>query len=451
MKYPNIKVPPPGPIAREILKRDEEVISQSFTRYYPLVVKSGKGSIVEDVDGNQYIDFNSGILCSNVGHSHPYVIERIKKQIEKFLNYSLTDFYFENAVTLAEELCKITPGSFKKRVYFGNSGTEAIEAAIKMARWHTRKPYFIAFINSFHGRTIGALSLTASKPVQRKYFSPLMPNVVHVPFSYCYRCAFKQQYPECNLWCVDYIKEYVLEKYVPPEEVAAIVFEPIQGEGGYIFPPDDYFIKLKKLADEYDILLIDDEIQAGMGRTGKWFAIEHYNISPDIICIAKSLASGLPLGATVAEESIMDWEVGSHATTFGGNPVSCEAALATISVVKNENLLERATKLGRNVLKRLKEMEEKYELIGDVRGKGLMIGVEIVVDKKTKKPGRKEVKEIMMRCFKQGLAIISCGISTFRIAPPLNIEEEYLEIGLNIFEDVIKEYENELKIRNKIT
>ena len=441
--YPKIVVTPPGPKARELVKKDERFISPSYVRFYPLVVESGKGCIVRDVDGNEYIDFNSGLACLNVGHNHPKVIEAIKKQCDRFLHYSNTDFYYSEVIALAEKLAEITPGNFEKKVYFGNSGTEAVEAAIKLAKWHTRKQLFIAFINAFHGRTIGSLSFTASKPTQRRYFFPLMPGVNHVPYPYCYRCPFKQTYPDCHYWCVDFIDEFVLQKYAPPEDVAAIVFEPIQGEGGYVVPPPEYFQRLKKLADKYGILLIDDEVQSGIGRTGKWFAIEHWNVEPDIICSAKALASGLPLGATIAKAKIMDWVGGSHASTFGGNPLSCVAAIAVIDAIKEERLSENATKQGTYILKRLEELKEKSEIVGDVRGKGLMIGVEFVEDKDSKKPAPQKANEIMMRSWKRGVAVITCGISTLRIMPPLNITRELVDAGLEIIEDVVKEVEKE--------
>jgi len=351
MFYPKIVVSPPGPRARELIRKDEQFVSPSYLRYYPLVVESANDCIVKDVDGNEYIDFNSGIACMNVGHNNPRVVEAIKAQCSRFLHYSNTDFYYQEAINLAEKLAEITPGESKKKTFFGNSGTEAIEAAVKLARWHTRKPLFIGFISAFHGRTMGSLAFTASKPAQRRYFSPLMPGVAHVPYPYCYRCPFKLEQPNCNYWCADFIEEQVLHKYMPPEDVAAILFESIQGEGGYVVPPPEFFQKLKKIADEYDLLLIDDEVQSGIGRTGKWFAIEHWDVQPDIICIAKALASGLPIGAAVARAKIMDWTGGSHASTFGGNPVSCAAALAVLDVMKEQKLMDNATKQGDHVMK----------------------------------------------------------------------------------------------------
>lgn len=441
--YPKIVIRPPGPRARELVKRDEKVISQSFIRWYPLAIESGRDCIVRDVDDNEYIDFNSGLAVLNVGHNHPKVIEAIKKQCDRYIHYSITDFMYKEVVDLAERLCEITPGSWEKKVFFGNSGTEAIEGAVKAARWHTRKPLFIAFIGGFHGRTLGSLSLTASNPVHRRYFSPLVPGVIHVPYPYCYRCPFKLTRDDCDYCCIDFIEDFILQKYIPPEEVAAFVFEPIQGEGGYVVPPPEYFKRLKKLADKYSILLIDDEAQAGMGRTGKWFAIEHWNVEPDFLCVAKAIASGLPLSAVVAQAKIMDWEGGSHASTFGGNPVACAVGLAVIDVINSERLLENATKQGKYIMKRLKEVEEESEILGDVCGKGLMIGAEIVENKKTKTYAPKKMQEIILRSWRRGVAIIGCGRSTLRIAPPLTITKELIDPALDILIDALKEVEKE--------
>jgi 4-aminobutyrate aminotransferase len=441
--HPRIVVRPPGPRARELVKKDESLISPSYVRYYPLVIESGEDCILRDVDGNEYIDFNSGLVCLNVGHRHPKIVNAIKNQCDRYLHYSNTDFYYREVVDLAEKLSEITPGRFEKKVCFGNSGAEAIEAAVKLSKWHTRKHRFIAFVGGFHGRTLGALSLTGSKPVQRRYFFPMLPGVTHVPYPYCYRCPFKLSHPDCDYWCVDFIDEIVLQRYVPPEEMAGIVFEPIQGEGGYVVPPPTYFQRLKKIADKYGFILIDDEIQSGMGRTGRWFAIEHWKVEPDIICIAKAIASGLPLGATVSRAKLMDWEGGSHASTFGGNPLACAAALAVIDVIKEEKLLENAEKQGKYIMKRLQNLKDERQIVGDVRGRGLMIGVEIVEDKETKSPGVDEAREVMLRCWKRGVAMITCGASTLRIAPPLTITRELVDASLEIIEDVIKEVEKE--------
>ena len=445
VQKPRIVVTPPGPKARELLGKDADILSQSVVRWYPLVAESGSGCLVKDVDGNEYIDFNSGIAVLAVGHSHPRIVKAIKDQAEKLIHYSWTDFYYKPIIDLGEQLTKITPGSFAKKVFYCNSGAEAIEAAMKMVRWHTRKSLFLAYTGSFHGRTFGAMALTASKPVQRRHFFPLVSEVTHVPYPYCYRCPFGLTYPECNMWCVDFIEEEVLKKFHPAEDTAAMFVEPIQGEGGYVVPPDDYFQRLKKILDKYDILMVDDEIQSGMGRTGKWFAVEHWGVTPEIVTIAKALASGLPIGAAVAMADLMDWEVGSHANTFGGNPVACAAALQVIDVMREERLMENATRQGAYLMKRLKEMQQKYPLLGDVRGKGLMVGVEFVKDQETKEPASQEVQEVINKCFRRGLAIITCGKSTMRFAPPLIITHEIIDEGLEIFEGAVKEVAAQLR------
>lgn len=439
--YPKMVVRPPGPKARELVKRDSDAISPSYTRYYPLVVDSGHDCIVKDVDGNEYIDFNSGLACLNVGHNHPKIVKAIKSQCEKFLHYANTDFYYRESVNLADKLFQITPGAFQKRIHLGNSGTEAIETAIKLSKWHTRKHQFIAFIGAFHGRTCGATALTASKPTQRRHYFPLIPGITHVPYPYCYRCPFNLSYPECNYRCVDFIDDQVLQKYVPPEEVAGLIFEPIQGEGGYVIPPPEYFQRLKKLADKYGLLMIADEVQSGIGRTGKWFAIEHWKTEPDILCSAKSLASGLPLSATVARARLMDWEAGTHASTFGGNPLACAAAMNVIDVINEEKLLENAEKQGNYIMKWLQDVKQEQDVVGDVRGKGLMIGVEFVEDKESKKAGVDQAREVMIRCWRRGVAIVTCGVSTLRLIPPLTITRELVDTSLEILGDVIKEVE----------
>ena len=440
-----IVVTPPGPKARELLEKDTRFLTQSVVRWYPLVAESGSGCVVTDVDGNEFIDFNSGLVVLAVGHSHPRVVKAIKDQAEKLIHYSWTDFYYKPIVDLGEQLTKITPGSFPKKVFFCNSGAEANEAAMKMARWHTRNPLFLAYTGAFHGRSFGTMALTASKPVQRRHFFPLVPEVTHVPYPYCYRCPFGLKYPECEMWCVDFIEEEVLKKYHPPEDTAAMFIEPIQGEGGYVVPPDDYFQRLKKILDKYNILLADDEIQSGMGRTGKWFAIEHWGVTPDVVTCAKALGSGLPIGAAIAKEELMDWEGGSHANTFGGNPVACAAALQVIDIIKEEKLMENATRQGAYLMKRLKEMQQRYPIMGDVRGKGLMAAVEFVKDPETKEPAAQEVEDITNKCFKRGLAIITAGKSAMRFAPPLIITRDLIDEGLEIFEGAVKEVAAQLR------
>jgi len=439
MTHIKINVEPPGPNAKKIAEQAEEIISPSIVRYYRFVMESGNGAIVRDVDGNSYIDMNAGIAVLALGTSPPEVVKAIDEATKRFLHYSYTDFYYSGIVNLARELVNITPGRFKKRVFYGNSGAEAVETALKLSRFHTKRPRFIAYTGAFHGRTMGALSLTASKQAQVRGFSPMVPGVSHVPYPYCYRCPFGKTFPDCDYFCIDYIKEQLFEKNVPPDEVAAIFFEPVQGEGGYIVPPIDYFRKLEKLVRGYGILMADDEIQAGMGRTGKWFAIEHYGVEPDIVMIAKALASGMPLSATVSKDELNDWPAGSHATTFGGNPVSIEAALATIKTIKKSGLLNNAEKIGKILLKRLKEMEERYEIVGDVRGLGLMAGAELVIDKKTKKPNPEAAKKVIEYSWKHGVLLITAGISTLRFSPPLIIDEEILQEALDVVEQAIKE------------
>lgn len=442
--YPKIVVEPPGPRALKIISEDSKFLMQSFIRWYPLVIEKGYGAVVVDVDGNEYIDLNAGIAVCSIGHCHPRLVEAIEKQARKFQHYSITDFLYEPAVTLAKEIIKITPGNYSKKVFYSNSGAEAIEASMKIARGYFKglRPYIISYIGSFHGRTFGALSLTSSKPIQRKWFYPFVPCIEHIPYPYCYRCPWRQEYPSCNYYCIDFIDEYYLQKYIPPDEVCAIVAEPIQGEGGYIVPPPDYWIKIKRLCEKYGILLIDDEVQAGMGRTGKWFSIEHWNISPDIIAIAKGVAGGLPLGVTVGREEIMSLPKGAHASTFGGNPISCAAALAVIDVIRDERLLENSSRLGEKTIKRLNELMDKYEIIGDVRGKGLMIGVELVKNKRSKEPAVKEMEEVVLKCFKKGVVVIGAGKSTIRIAPPLIITEELLMKAIDIIEEALREVVN---------
>ncbi len=377
-----------------------------------------------------------------VGHGHPEILSAIREQAEKLLHYSATDFYYVPFVDLAENLTRITPGNFDKQVFLCNSGTEAVEAAFKCVRHHTRKPRMIAFTRGFHGRTLGSLSLTASKVQHRRGFFPLIPGVTHVPYPYCYRCVFKQEYPECNFWCIDYIEEEVLGTFIPPEEVAAIVFEPIQGEGGYIVPPPGYFKRLKKLADKHGILLVADEVQSGMGKTGKWFAIEHFGIIPDVISTAKALASGLPIGAMIARTELMDWEYGSHATTFGGNPISCHVANKVIEIIEKERLMRNATEQGNYILERFNEMKEDFEIIGDVRGKGLMIGVELVKDRRSREPAANEAEGIMIECWKKGVLLITAGLSTIRIVPPLVIKRKLVDAALEIIEGEIRRISN---------
>jgi 4-aminobutyrate aminotransferase len=436
MEKPQTKTELPGPNAKKVLERDNKYVSTSYTRGYPLVVKAGRGMIIEDVDGNTFYDFAAGIAVCATGHSHPKVTEAIKNQADKLIHMSGTDFYYTEQVDLAQKLAEITPGNYDKRVFFANSGAEAVECGLKLARWYTKRVKMFAYLGAFHGRTMGALSLTASKAIQKERFAPLVPEVIHVPYPYCYRCAFGQEYGACAFECIHYI-EYYMEKMAPPTDVAAIFAEPIQGEGGYIVPPPEYFKKLKKVCEQHNILLVDDEVQAGFGRAGKMFAIEHWGITPDIICMAKGIASGMPLGACTASAEIMSWPPGSHASTFGGNPVSCAASLATISLLQS-GLMEHAAKIGEYILNRLKEMEETHEIIGNVRGKGLMIACELVKDRKTKEPAKKEPEKIMYDAWRNGVLLLPCGKNAIRFMPPLIVTEEQAAFALDVFEKALK-------------
>lgn len=432
----------PGAHAKRWVERDKAVISPSYTRAYPLVVDSARGSVMTDMDGNRFLDFTSGIAVTATGHCHPKVVKAIIAQAKRLIHMSGTDFYYPSEILLAEKLNKIVPGRENKKVFFTNSGTESTEAAMKLARYKSRRPYYLAFLGGFHGRSMGALSLTASKVVHRKGFAPLVPGVVHVPYPNPYRPPGGVLPEECDRYTLSWIREVAFRQLVAPEEVAAIFIEPIQGEGGYIIPPKRFLKELAELAHEFGILIVADEIQTGMGRTGKMFASEHFNFVPDIMTLAKGLASGLPLGAMIAGERLMDWEPGSHANTFGGNPISCEAALATIDLLEN-GLLQNAEKIGSLLLSRLRAMQQSHRLIGDVRGMGLMIGVELVRDRQTKEMAIPERNKLIQRCFEKGLLILGCGQNVIRLVPPLNIRRREAEEALSLFEEALDEVEKE--------
>jgi 4-aminobutyrate aminotransferase len=432
----------PGPKARGYLDRDRKVISPSYTRVYPFVMDHGQGSEVWDVDGNRYIDFATGIAVTATGHCHPKVTEALKRQADRFLHMSGTDFYYPEQVELAEKLAEIAPMRGTKAVFFTNSGTESIEAAIKLALHQTGRPHFVAFYGAFHGRTMGALSLTASKPVQRAGFSPFMPEVTHVPYSNPFRCPHHREESKCreDCICVDYIEETVLSKKVSPDQVAAIVVEPIQGEGGYIFPEDSFLPQLRELCDRHGILLIADEIQTGIGRTGKWFAIEHWGVEPDIVCVAKGIASGMPLGAMIARSEIMKWGPGTHASTFGGNPLSCAAAMATLELIE-ENFMQNAARMGEVFIHELETIQKRHPSIVRVEGKGLMVVAELAKDPVSKEPESELRDDVVQRAFKKGLLILGCGTSGIRFVPALNIPKELVDEGLPIFEEALGEAE----------
>ena len=437
---PKIKTALPGPKAKRVLANDQKYISPSYTRSYPLVAKSGRGIVITDVDGNEFYDFSAGIAVTSTGHCHPHVVAAMQKQAGELIHMSGTDFYYENMVELAERLSKIAPMPGPHKIYYGNSGAEAIECALKLARYHTKRQNIIAFFGAFHGRTMGALSLTASKPQQRRRFAPLMPGVTHVRYPDVYRgCSGGPQDAEAfALGCARFIEEKLFKTTLAPEEVAAIFVEPVQGEGGYVVAPTTFMQELRRICDRHGILLVLDEVQSGMGRTGKWWAVEHTGVEPDMICMAKGIASGMPLSVTLTRSEIMDWVPGSHASTFGGNPVCVAAALATLDVIEKENLLEHSAEVGAHMMKRMADWPTRLQLVGDVRGRGLMIGVDIVKDKTTKEYGAAERDLIIERAFEHGVLFLGCGPSTIRLCPPLVVTEEEADVALEVLEECIQ-------------
>jgi 4-aminobutyrate aminotransferase len=438
--FPHISTALPGPRAQAIIERDAQVVSPSYTRCYPLVVKQAEGAMVEDVDGNRFLDFNAGIAVCSTGHCHPRVVEAIQKQAARLIHMSGTDFYYENMLQLAEKLASISPGDVPRRVYFGNSGTEAIEAAMKLARYKTGREKFIAFFGGFHGRTMGALSLTGSKVVQRKGFGSLVPGVVHTEFPNPYRTPAGITADDHAVHCVRRIEDQLFKTIVPAEEVAAIVVEPIQGEGGYLVPPRVFFDELAELARKYGILLIYDEIQSGMGRTGKMWACEHFASVPDILTSAKGLASGMPLGAMIARRELMDWRPGAHASTFGGNPVTVAAALATIELIETE-LMANAARIGGYLMDRLRDWPRRFRYVGDVRGLGLMIGVEIVRDQTTKERAPQLRDKLESLAFERGLLTLGAGPNALRLCPPLIISRDQADFAVSTLEECLTELE----------
>jgi len=429
-----------GPQAKAFIERDSAVVSPSYTRGYPFVMERGRGTEVWDVDGNRYLDFSSGVAVTSTGHSHPEVVRAIQDQAERFLHMSGTDFYYPNQIELAEQLDRIAPMDVPARVFFTNSGTEAIEAAVKLAMYATERPYFVAFYGGFHGRTLGALAFTASQTVQRCCFNPVSPPVTHIPYPDPYRPILAGPGGDEGEAVIRFLEDVVFARKICPEEVAGILVEPIQGEGGYIVPPPSFFPALRRLCDKYGILLIVDEVQSGMGRTGKWFAIEHEGIEPDIVAVAKGIASGMPLGAALAPQELMSWPSGSHASTFGGNPVSCAAALATIRLLEN-GMIDNAARMGGVLRQRLREMMPDHPCIGDVRGRGLMVGVEIVKDRETRERAPELRTRIVSEAFYRGLLLLGAGPNTVRFVPPLNVSSEHLDEALELFESVFSTVE----------
>jgi 4-aminobutyrate aminotransferase len=434
-KVPDIRTELPGPKAREIIARDRARVSTSYTRDYPLVIAKGSGAVVEDVDGNVFLDCTAGIAVASTGHSHPDVVNAITEQAQKFLHMSGTDFYYELQARLGEEVADIAPMAGPHRSFFSNSGTEANEAALKLAKFATGRYNVIAFFGAFHGRSMGSLSLTASKVRQRQGFGPLVPGVYHAPYPDTYRSGLS---PEATVdRCIDFIEGQLFVHLVAPDEVAAIVVEPIQGEGGYIVPPDSFLERLRTIATQHGMQLIVDEVQSGMGRTGKMFAIEHAGVAPDIVTVAKGIASGLPLGVTTAPSTVMGaWPPGSHASTFGGNPVSCAAALATIRLLR-ETLVKNAEVVGSYLIDGVRALMDKHPLIGDVRGRGLMVGIELVRDRKTKERATTERDALVQACFKRGLLVLGAGRNAIRLSPPLVLTKQEADIALRIFDEAL--------------
>lgn len=431
-EVPELVTELPGPRARALIQADREVVSPSLPRAYSLVVDSAEGCTVTDVDGNRFLDFAAGIAVCSTGHCHPRVVKAIQDQAARLIHAS-ADFYYPPYVQMAATLTEIAPGSDDWQVFLTNSGTEAVEGALKLARYATGRHRFIAFLGAFHGRSMGAITLTASKPQYHRGFGPLLPGVTHVPYGNCLHCHYNQEYPDCELACIDYIEEEIFQRIAPPEDVAAIIVEPIQGEGGYVVPPSDWLGGLRELCDRHGILLIADEIQSGMGRTGKMFAFEHFEgpegpVVPDIITVAKGIASGMPLGAFVAKADLMSWDKGAHGTTFGGNPVACAAGLETIALLE-EGLIENAARMGDTLLERLRVLQEENAPLIDVRGLGLMIGMEFQTGE--------QAKAVVKGCFENGLVVLGCGDKSVRLSPPLIIGEEEADTALEILEAAI--------------
>ena len=442
VKNPHIKTELPGPKAKEILARDKKLITKTYGRPYPFVMEKGRGAEVWDVDGNRFLDFVAGIAVANTGHNPPKVVQAIKDAADQFIHIS-SDYYHEKMVALAEKLNKLAPFEEDAMVLFTNSGTESVEGALKMARYVTGRPRFIGFYGGFHGRTMGSLAFTGSKPIQQQGNFPTMPGVVHVPYPNPYRPLFAGE--DQGQAVIDYLENVVFATAVPAHEVAAFLVEPIQGEGGYIVPPASFFPKLRALADKYGILLIVDEVQSGIGRTGKMFAIEHFGIEPDIVTSAKGLGSGMPIGAVIARKSIMEkWPMSAHGNTYGGNPIACASALATLDLVEGE-YRENAAKMGEYLMDGLRKLAEKYPVIGDVRGKGLMIGLELVKDRQTKEPAKKFANEMLLRGFQNGILLMYCGISTLRLMPPLMIDKTIADEALALIDKTFAEVSESMR------
>ena len=436
MNAPEIKTPLPGPKARAIIERDAKFVSPSYTRDYPFVIARGEGAAVEDVDGNRFLDCAAGIAVNSTGVSHPEVVAAIQEQAQKFIHMSGTDFYYEPQVRLAEELASMVPIEGDVRTFFGNSGTEATEAAIKLARYYTKRPGIIAFLGSFHGRSLGSLSLTSSKVIQRRGFGPLMPGVYHAPYPDTYR--FSGTPDACAAASLSFITDQIFTHLMPPDEVGAIVVEPIQGEGGYIVPPRAFLQGLRDMTAQHGIQLVVDEVQSGMGRTGKMFGCDHFGLKADVVTLAKGIASGLPLGVTCARAEVMSWPPGAHASTFGGNPVACAAASVTIRLLR-EHLVANAATVGEHLMWGIRTLQQKYPIIGDVRGLGLMIGIELVRNRQTKERAVEERTALVQAMFRRGVLILGAGKNAVRLAPPLVLTKPQADSVLEVLDRALAE------------
>jgi 4-aminobutyrate aminotransferase len=433
--YPKIVVPPPGPKARAVVERDEAWTSSCYIKEYPLVVARGQGVMVEDVDGNRFLDFMAGIAVSSTGYGHSKVVAAVQEAAARFLHICGSDFYYEGMAALCERLARIAPGRSRKRVFLTNSGTEATEGAIKLARYATRRTAIIAFRGAFHGRSTGAVSLTSSKARQHAGFGPLLPDVHHVPFGYRYRCQWCADKPDCTRGClIESLERDLFVRHLDPHDVAAIFVEPIQGEGGYIVPPAGWLRDLRALCDRNGILLEADEVQSGVGRTGKMWACDHEEVEPDILLTAKGLGSGMPIGAIIAKDAVTTWESGSHGSTFGGNPVCCAAALATLDLVEG-GLMDNAAVMGGRLMAGVRALADTHRCIGDVRGRGLMIGVEFVRDRATREPAPDIVHRLVRESFERGLLLLGAGRSALRLAPPLIVGAEDVETALGMIDE----------------
>ncbi len=434
----------PGPKAREIIKRDQQVITPSYMRDYPFVIDHGLGAEVWDIDGRRYIDFTTGIAVLSTGHAHPKVVKAVQDQAAKYLHMSGTDFYEPMQVRLAEKLDEIAPFEEDARVYFCNSGTESVEAALKLARHRTGRAQFLGFIGGFHGRTMGSLAFTSSKYKQRADYFPMMPGVTHVPYPDPYRPVLSMDgYADYGERILAYVEEVIFQTIVPAGEVAGILVEPIQGEGGYIVPPDGFLPGLRRLCDKHGIMLIADEVQSGMGRTGKWWAIQHWGVEPDIVCSAKGIASGMPLGAVIARKSVMTWGRGAQGSTYGGNPLACAASLATIELLEN-GMIDNAATVGQYLMDGLTEIMPRHPSIGQVRGKGMMIGIDLVQSRETRKPFAAVRDRTIAHAFNEGILLLGCGTSSLRFMPPLNLTREIADEALAMFDRALGQAEADL-------